>query len=50
MYDVSGHGGVARSVVNLANRLADHRDVRVVSLHRRAARFIHHPARARRVS
>ena len=38
MYDVSGHGGVARSVVNLANRLADHRDVRVVSLHRRAAR------------
>ena len=38
MHDVSGHGGVARSVVNLANRLADHRDVRVVSLHRRAAR------------
>ena len=38
MYDVSGRGGVARSVVNLANRLADHRDVRVVSLHRRSAR------------
>ena len=38
MYDVSGRGGVARSVVNLANRLADHRDVRVVSLHRRAGR------------
>ena len=38
MYDVSGQGGVARSVVNLANRLAEHRDVRVVSLHRRAAR------------
>ena len=38
MNDVSGRGGVARSVVNLANRLADHRDVRVVSLHRSVAR------------
>ena len=31
--DSSGHGGVARTVVNLANHLADHRDVRLVSLH-----------------
>ena len=34
MYDASGHGGVARTVVNLANHLADHREVRVLSLFR----------------
>ena len=34
MYDASGHGGVARTVVNLANHLAEHRDVRVLSLFR----------------
>jgi glycosyltransferase involved in cell wall biosynthesis len=37
MFDAYGHGGVARTVVTLANRLADHHDVRVVSLYRRAA-------------
>ncbi len=36
MFHAFGHGGVARSVVGLANRLADHQDVRVVSLYRRA--------------
>ena len=34
MYDSSGHGGVARTVVNLANHLVEHRDVRVISLFR----------------
>lgn len=37
MFDAYGHGGVARTVVTLANRLADHHDVRVVSLYRRSA-------------
>jgi glycosyltransferase involved in cell wall biosynthesis len=37
MFDAFGHGGVARTVVSLANRLADHHDVRVVSLYRRSA-------------
>ena len=32
MFHAFGHGGVARSVVGLANRLADHHDIRVVSL------------------
>jgi glycosyltransferase involved in cell wall biosynthesis len=36
MFDAFGHGGVARSVLNLAARLAEHRDVRLVSLYRRA--------------
>jgi glycosyltransferase involved in cell wall biosynthesis len=36
--DSSGHGGVARTVVNLVNHLADHRDVHLVSLHRGADR------------
>jgi glycosyltransferase involved in cell wall biosynthesis len=36
MYDAFGHGGVARSVLNLAARLAEHREVRLVSLYRRA--------------
>ncbi|QWZ06802.1 glycosyltransferase family 4 protein [Nocardioides panacis] len=35
MHDATGHGGVARSVLNLAGHLAGHRDVRVVSLFRR---------------
>ena len=38
MHDAFGHGGVARTVVNLANRLADHREVRVLSLRRGADR------------
>jgi glycosyltransferase involved in cell wall biosynthesis len=37
VHDSSGHGGVARTVVNLANHLTDHRDVRVVSLFRHGA-------------
>ncbi len=36
MFDAFGHGGVARSVLNLAAQLAEHRDVRLVSLYRRA--------------
>ncbi len=38
MFHAYGRGGVARSVVSLANRLADHREVRVVSLDRDADR------------
>jgi glycosyltransferase involved in cell wall biosynthesis len=34
MYDASGHGGVARTVVNLANHLVEHRAVRVLSVFR----------------
>ncbi len=36
MFDATGHGGVARTVVNLANHLAARREVRVVSLFRHA--------------
>ena len=36
MYDATGHGGVARTVLNLAGQLAGHRDVRVISLFRRS--------------
>ncbi|HYO38095.1 MAG TPA: glycosyltransferase family 4 protein [Nocardioidaceae bacterium] len=35
MYDALGGGGVARTVTNTANLLAEHRDVQVVSLLRR---------------
>ncbi len=35
MYDALGRGGVARTVTNLASLLAEHRDVRVISLFRR---------------
>ncbi len=35
MYDALGGGGVARTVTNTANLLAQHRDVRLVSLFRR---------------
>ncbi|CAN5644389.1 N/A [soil metagenome] len=38
VHDASGHGGVARTVVNLANHLAGHRDVRMLSLFRHGAR------------
>ena len=38
MFDAFGHGGVARTVLNLAGHLAAHREVRVVSLFRRADR------------
>ncbi len=38
MHDAFGHGGVARTVVNLANHLVDHRDVRALSLRRGADR------------
>lgn len=38
VHDTSGHGGVARTVVNLANHLAGHRDVRVLSLFRHDAK------------
>ena len=34
MYDATGRGGVARTVLNLAGHLAGYRDVRVVSLFR----------------
>ena len=36
VFDAFGRGGVARTVLNLANQLADHRDVRIVSLFRGA--------------
>ena len=38
MFDAFGRGGVARTVLNLAGHLAEHRDVRVVSLFRHADR------------
>jgi hypothetical protein len=36
MFHAFGHGGVARTVISLANLLVEHREVRVVSLYRRA--------------
>lgn len=38
MFDACGKGGVARSVINLANRLAQRHRVELISLYRRSAR------------
>jgi glycosyltransferase involved in cell wall biosynthesis len=38
LFSVDGVGGIARTVVNLANRLADTYDVELISLHRHKAR------------